>query len=200
MNRLIALAGATMLATAGAAIAQDMPASQGSAPSAPAAASDPASTPAPPDATVAPDATAAAPAPTTDQSASTPAPTTDQSASTPAPTTDQSASMPAPAGTATADATAPSAPNPSVVAEVQSKWATYDTANKGQLTPLEFGEWVMAAKGSDVSKAVEKTRSSRAPGLAATKVLNATGSAFAKADSNKDGGVSPDELAAFLSA
>lgn len=181
MNRLIALAGATMLATCGVAIAQDVPASQAPAPSAPAAASDPASTPAAPDAAsapAAPDATAAAPAPTTDQSASTPAP----------------------AGTATADATAAPAANPSVVAEVQSKWATYDTSNKGQLTPLEFGEWVMAAKGSDVSKAVEKTRSSKASGLAATKVLNATGSAFAKADTNKDGGVSPDELAAFLSA
>ena len=107
---------------------------------------------------------------------------------------------PAPKKSASPSATAAPTPNPSVVAEVQSKWATYDTKNSGKLTPLEFGEWVMAAKGNDVSKAVEKTKASKASNLAATKVLNATGSAFAKADTNKDGGVSPDELAAFLSA
>ncbi|WP_157216368.1 EF-hand domain-containing protein [Flavisphingomonas formosensis] len=181
MNRLIALAGATMLATAGVAIAQDMPASQGT-----------------------PDSSATAPAASTTTSqpttASAPTSATDQSASAPAPTTDQSASAPEPSTTQTASATAAPTPNPSVVAEVQSKWATYDTKNTGKLTPLEFGEWVMAAKGNDVSKAVEKTKASKASNLAATKVLNATGSAFAKADTNKDGGVSPDELAAFLSA
>lgn len=184
MNRLIALAGATMLATAGVAIAQDMPASQGT-PDSSATSS------------TAPDTATTTSQPTT---AASPATGSDQSATAPAATPDQSAAMPQPSTTQTASATAAPAANPSVVAEVQSKWATYDTQNKGKLTPLEFGEWVMAAKGNDVSKSVERTKASKASNLAATKVLNATGSAFAKADTNKDGGISPDELAAFLSA
>ena len=83
---------------------------------------------------------------------------------------------------------------------MNADWAKYDEGNKGKLTPLEFGNWVMAAKGQDMTAQVEKTKSSKKANLPAIKVLNETASDFAKADTDKDRAISPNELAVFLSA
>jgi penicillin V acylase-like amidase (Ntn superfamily) len=104
--------------------------------------------------------------------------------------------------TAPADASATGAMSAAgaVSPTVQADWAKYDTGNKGSLTPLEFGKWVLAASGNDMSAQVEKTRQSKAKGLPAVKVLNATATQFSKADTDKDRTISPAELTAFLGA
>ncbi len=83
---------------------------------------------------------------------------------------------------------------------VASGWATYDPDNKGSLTPLAFGKWVMAAQGRDVSVMVDKSHHARTANLPAVKVLNATAAEFSRADTNKDRTISRDELMAYLSA
>ena len=82
---------------------------------------------------------------------------------------------------------------------VQEGWAKYDKGNKGALTPLEFGTWVMAAQGQDVN-ARTTARGGKVSRPSAARVLNATAAAFAKADANHDHLISPDELTAFLGA
>ena len=97
---------------------------------------------------------------------------------------------PAATGQASADASA----------KINADWAKYDVGNKGKLTPLEFGSWVLAKNGQDVTAQVEKTKTSKKANLPAIKVLNATSAEFAKADKDKDRMISPDELAGYLSA
>ncbi|MCZ4343157.1 hypothetical protein O4H52_16185 [Sphingomonadaceae bacterium G21617-S1] len=192
MNKLMLLGSATMLALSGAAYAQDagaMPAPD-------------ASTAAPPPAESSePDS--AAPAPAAPEASTPPA-----VAQSTAPAADAAATPPADAG-ATAEATtaapSPAAPAPvtasaDAAAKVNADWAKYDQGNKGKLTPLEFGTWVLAVKGQDITAQVEKTKTSKKADLPAIKVLNATASDFAKADTDKDRAISPNELAVFLSA
>lgn len=81
---------------------------------------------------------------------------------------------------------------------IAQNWSKYDKKNTGQLTPLEFGSWVMAAQGNDMTAQVERSRQSKAANLPATKVLNATATEFSKADTNKDHMVSQDELRTYL--
>src|SRR3546814_20178950 len=73
-------------------------------------------------------------------------------------------------------------------------WATFDKDSKGYLTPLEFGNWVMAKQGNDMSAEVEKTKSSKRANIHAVKVLNATGTMFLQADTNGDRRSTTDEL------
>ena len=182
MNKLILMSGAALLAISGMAIAQPAP--------------DTTSAPAPADAAApptAPDATTSA--------APTPAPADATAAPAPA----DAAAAPAPAAPAAPDQTASAAPAPAAVnadaaAKVNADWAKYDEGNKGKLTPLEFGVWLMASQGQDVSAKVEKTQHSKASNLPAVKVLNATSGQFAKADTDKDKAISPNEMASFLSA
>lgn len=168
MKNSILLAGAAMLAFGGAAMAQE---------TMPATTPDPAAAPA--------EASAPADATTTDGAATSAAPT---AATTPAPAQTAAATTPA----------ADPARVQAVQQTVQSGWATYDKDNKGALTPLEFGKWVMAAQGQDMSAQVDRTRQSRAANLPAVKVLNATAAAFSKADANHDRAIQPDELTTFL--
>ena len=211
---LVTLSGAGIAAdptTAGAAIdssvAAPAPDAAAAAPDAAAPAADAATTAATPDTsasgTTAADATTAAPA--ADASAAT---TTDTATPATAPSdTASTANMPAEAPTAaptdTASAAATAAPVDPAKAQaadqmIAQNWTKYDPQNKGQLTPLEFGEWVMAAQGNDMSAKAEKSRQSKASGLASTKVLNATATEFSRADTNKDRAVSQDELKAYL--
>lgn len=189
MNKLMLLGSAAMLALSGAAFAQS--AGNEPAPDAATASPPPAESSVPADtagaAPAAPDA--AAPA-TVAQST---APAADAGATTPAATADATTSA-APAGPATATASADAA------AKVNADWAKYDGGNKGKLTALEFGTWVLAARGQDVTAQVEKTKTSKKANLPAIKVLNATAGDFAKADTDKDRAISPNELAVFLSA
>jgi hypothetical protein len=82
---------------------------------------------------------------------------------------------------------------------IERDWSRYDEGNKGQLTRLEFGKWIMAAQGQDMSSQVDKSKAARTNNSPAIKVLNATGSEFTKADTSKDGMVSREELASYLS-
>lgn len=186
MNKLMLLSGAAMLALSGAAFAQS--AGNEPAPDAATAAPPPAEssarTDAAPDA-AAPDAVAQSTAPAADAATTTPA--------APAATA-EAATTPAPVGPTTATASADAA------AKVNAEWAKYDEGNKGKLTALEFGTWVLAARGQDVTAQVEKTKTSKKANLPAIKVLNATAGDFAKADTDKDRSISPNELAVFLSA
>ena len=196
MNKLMLLGGAALLALAGTAVAQ----STGSepAPDAATASPPPTESSAPADSgaptPAAPDAAAPAPAPV----AQSTAPAANAAATNPAApaaasadnATPAAAAAPAAAPTATADA----------AAKVNADWAKYDEGNKGKLTALEFGTWVLAAKGQDVTAQVEKTKTSKKADLPAVKVLNATAADFAKADTDKDRAISPNELAVFLSA
>lgn len=195
MNKLMLMGSAAMLALSGAAFAQTAGAEPApdTATAPPAEANAPADTAAaePAAATPAPDA---APAPAVAQSTE---PAADAAAmpTAPAPATaDASAPAPAPAAPAEKTATADAA------AKVNAEWAKYDEGNKGKLTPLEFGNWVMAAKGQDVTAQVEKTKTSKKANLPAIKVLNETATDFAKADTDKDRMISPNELAIYLSA
>jgi len=92
----------------------------------------------------------------------------------------------------------PSSVHPSraqVLAAVQAEWSHYDVGNKGRLTPLEFSTWVIKANGATVAQtgAVHAGRSIRP-----VPAMNVTSNAFARADANHDGGVTPDEMVAFL--
>lgn len=119
-------------------------------------------------------------------------------AAAPAPAVAQT-TAPAADAAATTPAAAPVAASADATAKVNADWAKYDAGNKGKLTALEFGTWVLAAKGQDTAT-VEKTKTSKKADLPAVKVLNATSSDFAKADTDKDKMISPTELATFLSA
>ncbi|QTH23709.1 hypothetical protein HRJ34_09490 [Rhizorhabdus wittichii] len=194
MNKLMLMGGAAMLALSGAAFAQ----STGAEPAPDTAAAPPPAETAPPpaDTTAPADMTAAAPAA---PDAAAPAPPVAQSTM---PAADAASTSPAPA---TADAASPAPPaqqtaTADAAARVNAEWAKYDEGNKGKLTPLEFGNWIMAAKGQDMTAQVEKTKAGKKADLPAVKVLNETASDFAKADTDKDRMISPNELAIFLSA
>ena len=118
-------------------------------------------------------------------------PTTDDAAAAAAAAAAGAAGPPPPAA---ADAPVAAAP----AADIQAQWAQYDKDSKGYLTPLEFGTWVLARQGQDLTATVEKTRTSKKAGLPAVKVLNATASEFSKADGDHNNQVSPQELANYL--
>ncbi|MDH7637195.1 hypothetical protein [Sphingomonas oryzagri] len=79
-----------------------------------------------------------------------------------------------------------------VMAAVRAEWPKYDAGNKGRLTPLEFSTWVMKSHGGTVAARAH------AGGIAPVSAMNASATAFARADANHDGGVTPDEMARFL--
>ncbi len=81
-----------------------------------------------------------------------------------------------------------------VVAAVRAEWPKYDQGSKGRLTPLEFSTWVMKAHGGTVAPRAH------AGGIAPVSAMNASATAFARADLNHDGGITPDEMARFLMA
>lgn len=176
MKKTILLAGAALLALGGTAIAQDNPAAPGT---------DPMQQTQPP--------AAEAPAPDAGAAPTAPAPA---DASTTAPTTATEGA----AATTTDASTAGTTATGSASANVQADWAKYDPENKGSLTPLQFGKWIMASRGQDMSAQVDKTVHSKAADLPAVKVLNATATEFSKADTDKDRKISPAELTAYLSA
>src|SRR3546814_7813134 len=104
-------------------------------------------------------------------------------------------------GEAMPPAASPEASAPGMSAEAAqtpADWATFDKDSKGYLTTLEFGNWVMAKQGNDMSAEVEKTKSSKRANIPAVKVLNATGTMFLKADTNGDRRITPDELASAV--
>jgi len=216
------MAGTAALAFATGAIAQDatMPAMpDATTTQAPNDTTSPA-TPSDAPAVAMPSDTAAAPTDTTNTAnaaATTAAPTASDaaaSAAAPSPTEMGTAAAapatdPATAATAPAmdTATAAAAPTPGAVDPAKAQaadqmiaqnWSKYDATGKGQLTPLEFGSWVLAAQGNDMGQQIEKSRQSRQANLPSTKVLNATSAEFSKADSNKDRMISQDELRTYL--
>ena len=79
-----------------------------------------------------------------------------------------------------------------VMAAVRAEWPKYDQGGKGRLTPLEFSTWVMKSHGGTVAERPH------AGGIAPVSAMNASATAFARADANHDGGVTPDEMARFL--
>lgn len=86
-------------------------------------------------------------------------------------------------------------PKPSraqVLGAVKAEWAQHDLGNKGRLTPLEFGTWVMKAHGGTVADG-PKTK-----GIKPVSAMNVSATAFARADADHDGGVTPDEMTNFL--
>lgn len=184
MNKLILLGGAALMALSGPVMAQNTGSALDAAAPAPAETAPADVAPAP--AAAAPDV-AQSTEPAADAATTTPSAPATATADTsvPAPTSVD----PAPV-TASADASA----------KVSADWAKYDEGNKGKLTPLEFGNWVLAKNGQDVTAQVEKTKTSKKANLPAIKVLNATSAEFAKADKDKDRMISPDELAVYLSA
>lgn len=105
------------------------------------------------------------------------------------------ATAPVPAKTApTVAKPAPARPNGDrVMAAVRAEWPKYDIGNKGRLTPLEFSTWVIRSHGGTVAARAH------AGGIAPVSAMNASATAFARADANHDGGVTPDEMARFLS-
>jgi hypothetical protein len=83
-----------------------------------------------------------------------------------------------------------------VVAAVKAEWPKYDTRHAGKLGPLEFSTWVMRANGVTVAPSGAST--AKASGVKPVTAMNASSRAFAAADADHDGGVTPDEMAAFL--
>ncbi|MBA2936027.1 hypothetical protein HZF05_18250 [Sphingomonas sp. CGMCC 1.13654] len=79
-----------------------------------------------------------------------------------------------------------------VMAAVRAEWPKYDAGAKGKLTPLEFSTWVMKSHGATVAPRAH------AGGIAPVSAMNASSTAFARADLNHDGGVTPDEMTRFL--
>ncbi len=79
-----------------------------------------------------------------------------------------------------------------VMAAVRSEWSHYDTGGKGKLTPLEFSTWVMRAHGAEVAPRTHVA------GIPPVSAMNASATAFARADADHDGGVTPDEMTRFL--
>jgi len=103
------------------------------------------------------------------------------------------APKPVPAAPAPVPAKAAARPNrDQVMAAVRAEWPKYDSGGKGRLTPLEFSTWVMKSHGGTVAPR------SHAGGIAPVSAMNASSTAFARADSNHDGGVTPDEMTRFL--
>ena len=83
-----------------------------------------------------------------------------------------------------------------VTAAVHAEWAKYDIGMKGKLTPLEFTTWVMEANGAKVAPAGSPKGSDK--GISPVSAMNAASPAFARADANHDGGITPQELVSFL--
>ncbi len=79
-----------------------------------------------------------------------------------------------------------------VLAAVRSEWSRYDTGGKGKLTPLEFSTWVMSAHGAKVAPRAH------AGGISPVSAMNVSAAAFARADADHDGGVTPEEMTRFL--
>jgi hypothetical protein len=79
-----------------------------------------------------------------------------------------------------------------VAAAVHAEWPRYDGGAKGKLTPLEFSTWVMRSHGGSVAERAH------ARGISPVSAMNASATAFARADANHDGGVTPDEMTRFL--
>jgi len=79
-----------------------------------------------------------------------------------------------------------------VMAAVRAEWPKYDRGAKGRLTPLEFSTWVMRSHGGTVAPRAH------AGGIAPVSAMNASSTAFARADLDHDGGVTPDEMTHFL--
>ena len=108
------------------------------------------------------------------------------------------------AGGAATVASPPSKPIPAVAAEapklsraevlaaVRTEWPHYDEGGKGKLTPLEFSTWVMRSHGANVAPRVH------AGGISPVSAMNASATAFARADADHDGGITPDEMTRFL--
>jgi hypothetical protein len=82
--------------------------------------------------------------------------------------------------------------------------AAFDADNNGSLTPLEFGQMVMAsqapAAGNATKTKVQRELRSKKSNNAATDVLNQTASAFSKADANRDMRVDATELSTWQSS
>ena len=72
-----------------------------------------------------------------------------------------------------------------VLAAVNAEWPRYDRNHVGKLGPLEFGTWVLKANGATI-------------GVKPVATMNATARAFARADANHDGAVTPDEMTTFV--
>jgi hypothetical protein len=201
------MVSAAALAFATAAVAQEAPATaMPDATTTDSTGPDPAAAPTAPAPMDAAPAAAASTAATTDTSgtatAATP-PASDAASAAVAPAADAATAATAPAAGTQSAMTAPAAdPAKSQAADqmIAQNWTKYDKQNTGQLTPLEFGSWVLAAQGNDMTAQVEKSRQSKAANLPATKVLNATAAEFSKADTNKDHTISQEELKAYLSA
>lgn len=81
-----------------------------------------------------------------------------------------------------------------VLAAVNAEWRRYDVHGAGRLGPLEFATWVMRANGAAVAPAGVKD----AAGIKPVSAMNASARAFARADANHDGGVTPEEMTDFL--
>lgn len=79
-----------------------------------------------------------------------------------------------------------------VLAAVRAEWPRYDTEGKGKLTPLQFSTWVMRAHGGTVAPRTN------AKGISPVSAMNASATAFARADADHDGGVTPEEMTRFL--
>lgn len=189
MTRILVLAGAAWLASGGAATAQNTPPTTDS-PSASGAQTPPDTGMAKPDNGMArPDAATTSPG--SDSSATGTAAAPDSA--TTAPAAQNMATQAAPGGAPAPGATAPSD-------AVQKDWAKYDPKNTGSLTPLSFGTWLMASRGQDMTAQVMKSQTSKQKNLPAVKVLNATASDFAKADTDHDHKISPAEMTAYLSS
>lgn len=79
--------------------------------------------------------------------------------------------------------------------------AGFDANNDGALTPLEFGQMVLAsqAPASGGMKISDTARYSKRANNPATDVLNQTAAAFGKADMNRDFRISSDELSSWQS-
>lgn len=75
--------------------------------------------------------------------------------------------------------------------------AAWTASGGGELTPLEFGTWILEQHGQSVAAQVEADMRSRASNLPAVQVLNVTAGAFVQADANHDGRISRDELQMF---
>ncbi len=79
-----------------------------------------------------------------------------------------------------------------VLAAVRAEWPHYDVGAKGRLTPLEFSTWVIRSHGGTVAPRAH------AGGIAPVSAMNASSTAFARADANHDGGITPEEMTRFL--
>lgn len=200
MKRTILLAGAALIGLGGAVYAQDNPAAPTNDPmqqTMPPAAPPPADVTAP-DAVATP--TAPATASPTDTGTTSPTTATEGTVGTGTTTDTTTGTTATGTDAATNTTTAGAAAGGTASANVQADWAKYDPENTGSLTPLQFGKWILASRGQDMSAQVDKTVHSKASNLPAVKVLNATASEFVKADTDKDHKVSQAELTAYLSA